>query len=408
MKQKKILSYILALSLSLGACGHSGHEGHDHEHEGYDHASEMAEGHDHDHEGHDHDGDEHEHEGDEHDGHGHAAHDSEIPLADKEAARLGVKTAKVGRGPFAETLRVGGVVERATDGEIVVSASRSGRFSSNASLQIGNHISAGQSLGSISSAGTEGGDVVAAGRARLQAAEREVERLKPLVATGAVSRAEFQRAEAELSLARAEAGSGVSGTVTSPGAGVVTNVAVRNGEFVERGQTIAVISKNTKLTLRADVPARHAAMGRQAVSANFRQEGMGAAVSLNSHGGRRLDNSAAAASEGYIPVRFSFVNDGTAIPGAFAEIWLIGSQRPDVLTVPEKAIVEIQGVKYVFEKVHEGKYAKHRVRTGGSDGVSVEVIEGLSGGEEIVTDGARVIRMAEISNIAPPAHTHNH
>ena len=396
MKQKTLLYIILGMSLCAGACGdgHSSHDGHNHETEQH----EDHDGLDHEHEGHDH----------EHEGVGHDGHDAEIPLADKEAARLGVKTQKATRGSFAETLRVGGVVERAAEGEYVISASRSGRFTPNASLRVGSHVSAGQCVGTIKAGGVEGGDPVAAARARVAAAEREVERLRPMAASGAVSRADLQRAEAELASARAEAGTGVSGNAVSPGSGVVTSVTARSGEFIERGQTLAVVSRNTALTLRADVPARHAAMARSASTANFRQEGMSDAVSLSANGGRRLGGDVQSASEGYIPVRFSFSNNGTAIPGAYAEIWLVGSQRPDVLTIPASSIIEIQGAKYVFEKVHEGQYAKRRVQTGGTDGIRVEILSGLNGGEEIVSDGARVIRMAEISHIAPPAHTHNH
>lgn len=394
MKKTRFLSYILSISLCVTSCGHSDHEGHEHEHEGHKHGTETEHGH----EAHDHIAGEHEHNG----------HDAEIPLSDKEASRLGIKTEKIVRGPFTEALKVSGVVERATNGELVVSASRSGRFIANSSFQTGRQVSPGQVLGSISPSGTEGGDAVAAAQVRLAAAQLEVERLKPLAASGAVSRAEYIRAASELALAKAEAGTGASGSVTTPGSGVITSVLVRSGEYVERGSTIAVISKNTNLTLRADVPSRHAMAGMRAVSANFRQEGMSETVSLRQHNGHRLDNNTSTASEGYVPIRFSFTNNGTAVPGAFAEIWLLGSERADVLTIPLSAIVEIQGVKYVFEKVHEGKYTKHRVTTGGSDGLKVEVIEGLNGGEEIVTDGARVIRMAEISNIAPPAHTHNH
>lgn len=404
MKMKSLLSILIAGALSLGACGEGhhdhDHDGHDHETEHHDHDAEDHDEHDHDHE----DGDHHDHE---HEAAGHN-HDAEIPLPDKEAARLGVKTVKVLRGPFAETLRVGGEIERASDGEYVVSAPRSGRFTASQALQIGSHVSAGQSLGSISAAGTEGGDAVQAANARYDAARREVERLKPLVASGAVARVELQKAEAEMAAAKAEAGSGVSGVTTSPGTGVITSVAARTGEFVERGQTIAIVSKNTKLTLRADVPARHAAIARSASSANFRQEGMASAVSLSSNGGRRIGGESTTATAGYIPIRFSFSNDGTAIPGSYAEVWLIGASRTDVLTIPAGAIVEIQGVKYVFEKVHEGRYIKHRVETGGTDGLNIEVLSGLTGGEEIVSEGSRVIRMAEISHIAPPAHTHNH
>ena len=38
----------------------------------------------------------------------------------------------------------------------------------------------------------------------------------------------------------------------------------------------------------------------------------------------------------------------------------------------------------------------------------VEIKEGLKPGEEVVAKGASIIRMAEVSAVAPPSHTHNH
>lgn len=410
MKKYFITAVALSLILSGTACGDS--HGHDEEtsvadeHAGHDHDAEKD--HDHEsesgevHEGHDHgDGDVHDHDGD------HEGHESEIPLDDADAARLGVKTAVVTPEPFSETLRVGGVVERGAEGEWVVSAPRSGRFTVAPGIRVGATVHAAQTIGSVSSAGIEGGDASAAASSRVQALRAEVARLRPLAESGAVSRAELIRAESDLREAEAAAGS-VPHTAVAPGAGVITSLEVRGGQFVERGQTIAVISRDTRLTLRADVPSRHAAMARNARTANFRQPGMAEAVSLSAMDGRRTGQTVPDASQGYIPLRFSFANPGSVVPGACAEIWLVGPARESAVCVPRDAIIEIQGVKYVFEKVHKGKYAKHRVTTGGSDGMRIEILSGLNGGEEIVTEGSRVIRMAEISHIAPAPHSHNH
>ena len=121
-----------------------------------------------------------------------------------------------------------------------------------------------------------------------------------------------------------------------------------------------------------------------------------------------MSGTTAPVSNGYIPVYFSFIGNPLSFPGGYAEVYLICGERKGVVSVPRGGLVEIQGNKYVYVAEDEDEYEKRLVKTGASDGERNEILEGLNEGDKVVSKGASIIRMAEISSIAPPAHSHSH
>lgn len=61
----------------------------------------------------------------------------------------------------------------------------------------------------------------------------------------------------------------------------------------------------------------------------------------------------------------------------------------DVLTVPESALEFVKEESYVYKKADDGTYTKTKVETGLSDGVNIEIKEGLSEGDTV--RGPRII-----------------
>lgn len=106
--------------------------------------------------------------------------------------------------------------------------------------------------------------------------------------------------------------------------------------------------------------------------------------------------------DGYIPLYFSFANNGKVAPGAYAEVYLKSSPRQGVVSVPKEAIVEINGNKCVYTRHGDDLYEKHVVTLGASDGKRVEIVSGLEPGKDVVVKGAQVVRMAETSATAVP------
>ena len=119
-------------------------------------------------------------------------------------------------------------------------------------------------------------------------------------------------------------------------------------------------------------------------------------------------STATAQQSGYIPVHFSFDNNGSAVPGAFVEVYLIGSTKPNTIVLPLEGITEQQGKHYVYVKLDDECYEKRLVTLGNSNGSEVEITSGLSRKDEVVTKGAVIVKLAESSGTVPEGHSHNH
>lgn len=392
----------LLFNTVISGCGKSGnqensevnHEDHDHDHEDHDHEKED---HDHDHE-----------KEDSHEGHDHSGL---IEMNENSMKRFGVETEKITPSEFAEVILVSGRIESKASDEGIATATRNGILTLSPNINTGVRVSAGSAIGSISASNVQGGDPTVQAIAARNAAKRELDRLKPLHEDGIVSTEEYNNAlrtyeETEAAVKTSKQG---SSSVNSPKTGVITQLLAKSGEYVEVGQRIAVVSGNTSLTLRADVPEKY--IGRLAGirSANFRPASSEKTLRLDALNGKMISNASSSVSEnGYIPVYFSFNNNGEVAPGAFAEIFLISDMRHDVTSVPKEAIVEINGNKCVYTRHGEDHFIKHLVTLGASDGNRVEILSGIEDGEEVVVKGAQAVRMAETSATAVPGHTHNH
>jgi RND family efflux transporter MFP subunit len=75
--------------------------------------------------------------------------------------------------------------------------------------------------------------------------------------------------------------------------------------------------------------------------------------------------------------------------------------------VPESAIVDDGGRPIVFVQAGGERFVRKPVRLGIREGGSVQILEGLSAGERVVTRGAHLIRLASMSSQVP-AHGHVH
>lgn len=363
---------------------------------------------DNNHEDHDHEEEEYSDNEASHEGHDHSAL---IEMNENSMQRFGVVTEKILPAEFVEVVMVSGRIEAKASDEGIATATKNGILTLSPNINTGIRVNAGSAIGSISASNVQGGDPTVQAIAVRNAAKRELDRLKPLHEDGIVSTEEYNNAlkayeEADAVVKTSKQG---STSVISPKSGVITQLLAKSGEYVEVGQRIAVISGNTSLTLRADVPEKY--IGRLAGirSATFRPASSEEVLDIDELSGKMISNSASSVSEnGYIPLYFSFSNNGKVAPGAFAEIYLKSGVRHDVISVPKEAIVEINGNKCVYASHGDGHFIKHLVTLGASDGKRIEILSGLDAGEEVVVKGAQAVRMAETSATAVPGHTHNH
>lgn len=394
---------LAAMALS-GGCkrddGDLGHHHHDHAHQEHVHQHDT-----HDHEGHD-----------EHDYEGHSHEESEehkageIVLEPEMAEKFGVSTIEVSPGEFFEIINVAGQIVDSPNSAAVVSAPTSGIVKFAPSIQTGKEVTPGMVIATLSSDGLTGGDADKQAKAAYDAAKAEYERIKPLYDERLVTTKTYQDALLAYEQAKAAySSSAATGRAVAPSAGVITQLLVSEGQYVGVGEPIANISSTRRLTLRADLPERYYKSLPTISDAKIKMPYGGEVLTLSEIGGKRESSaSASAAMRGYLPIYFSFVNNGEVIPGAYVEVSLLVAPRHNVISLPVGALSEQQGAYFVFEKLDEECYRKLPVTIGASDGKNVEIASGLSGGEQIVVAGTIAVRLAESSGVVPEGHSHNH
>jgi RND family efflux transporter MFP subunit len=353
-----------------------------------------------------------------HDHHEHAEHEhaetknglTEIVVEPDVAKRFGVEAVKLTPTTFNSVFKVSGKIQESTDGASVASAPSAGIVTFAAGITQGKQVSAGTLIAVVKSTGMTGGDQNAVARAAVDAAKKEVDRLKPLHDHGIVSTAEYNAAVAAYNTAKASySPSASSGRITATSSGVITELYVQQGQYVEAGAPIAAISGSQSLVLRADLPQRYIAEAQTINGAKIRTPYSNDVIDLADLSAKRIASGDNVARQGgYLPIYFSFTNNGSVVAGTSVEVFLQGSAKENALVVPLTAISEQQGKYFVFVKLDEEGYLKYPVVLGENDGENVEILSGVKAGDNVVVRGATTVRLAESSGVTPEGHSHNH
>ena len=380
---RKALFATMALCAVLNGCGPHGHE-HEHEHE------------------------EHEHE--------HA--DGHIEISPERQEVLGIRVEAVSEGPFSEVIRTSGQIVSSSGDEMTVVAKSEGIVSLGR-LGEGSPVSKGGRIATISTRSIGSGDKLAKAAKSaitLETARKEYERDLQLRENNIVSeshldqsRMAYEHARVEYEALSAGSTSGGEITVSSPLSGFVKSLSVRSGDYVETGTPIATVSSNRKLWLRADVSEKYYGRIASVRDADFVTSYGDQAYSLSALGGKLISYGRASDGDFYIPVIFEFDNRGDLVPGSYVDVYLKTSASGKCISVPLEAVVEDQGVHYVFvrEEDDDDCFEKREVALGQSDGRRVPILKGLQEGELVVVSGAVHVKLAGVTAV-PAGHTHNH
>lgn len=338
-------------------------------------------------------------------------HANLIELDQKKAQAAGVVVREIKPTAFHGVLKVSGKVLPASGSEKTVVATVAGIVSMLHPLTEGMSVGKGTSVFRISSDQLPEGDVAQRARIAYETALADYKRKKDLVADKIVTQKEYLDAKANMERAalayKALGRSNSSGVaVVAQMSGFIKECLVKQGDYVEVGQPLMTISQNKHLYLRAEVPESSYGMLSQITSANFKTSYNQQVYQLSSMGGKLLTYGKASSMESaFIPVTFEFDNRNGVVPGAFAEIYLLTTQRPNVLSVPISAITEEQGVYFIYIQEEATHYRKQEVKLGESDGTRVEILSGLKSGEKVVIQGAIHVKLAA-STMEIPGHSH--
>lgn len=180
----------------------------------------------------------------------------------------------------------------------------------------------------------------------------------------------------------------LTGNVIASGySGVVTEVSLEAGDTVDAGNTLLILNDYDEVTVTVSVEESELANIREGDSVN---------VSIASYPDDEftgvvedIGESAYNSSTGTTYVEISVKLGGETsklYEGMTAQITFITKETENVTYVSNRAIIRENGKSYVKKKEADGTIARQEVTTGFSDGINVEIKEGLSEGDTVLIE----------------------
>ncbi len=269
-------------------------------------------------------------------------------------------------------------------------------------VHAGDHVAAGQVLLRLDSAAAvhmaeAGAAQSRAAQARLAEAGKDYSRAKALRAQDYISQAAMDKAEAhfqslkaqaEAELAQAQSSLSEAGhyTIRAPFDGVVKDVPITLGDMAMPGRILVSLYDPRALRITADIP--HDAMSSSLDMTAIRVELQGPG---NTH--QWLHPLALKVLPSVNPethteqVRVNVEPVPGILPGEFALLWMpSGRVGVSPTWVPAGAIVHHAEMTGVYVRNKDGRPLLRQVRTGQVSNGQVEVLSGVSRGEQVIPD----------------------
>ena len=276
-------------------------------------------------------------------------------------------------------------------------------------VKVGDRVKAGQLLVRLDARAADQGTSanlaqVGAARAGLDAATRELERKRQLVAKNYISQAALEQAEAQYKVAKAQVDAqsaqvGVSQAqagfyqVRAPYAGIVSAVSVEKGDMAMPGRALVSLYDPSRLRVTAGVPAS-ALVGQNAGPVQLEIAGV-AGSPITAAATELLPTVDPQSLTRQLRAELPSGVQGV-VPGLFARVRLPGAApatgAKPLLRVPVKAVVRRSEMVGVYVVNAQGKALLRQVRLGPVTGDEVEVLAGLEAGERVAVDGGLAAR----------------
>ncbi len=342
----------------------------------------------------------------------------EIVYLKEQAWKVEFANAAVKKTAFSDIIKASGQILSAPGDEKQVTASASGivSFTGGKSI-IGSEVSQNMPLFTISGGNLAENNLDAnyqGAKANYDKAKADYERAQELVKDQIISQAAYLQTKNAFDNAKTVFNAmgrnySTSGQIVrSPMGGFVKNILVNEGQFVQAGTPLAVVSKNKNLILQASVSQKYFNKLPSITSANFKPIGSEQVFDTQMLNGKITSYGKSTTSgSAFLPVTFQIDNIGNLISGSVAEVYLKSTPLPDALVIPVSALMEEQGNYYVYVQLGGESFQKREIKIGASDGEYLQVLSGIEEGERVVTKGAYQIKLSAASGELP-AHGHEH
>jgi membrane fusion protein (multidrug efflux system) len=233
---------------------------------------------------------------------------------------------------------------------------------------------------------------VAAAEAAVAESQRLYNRSRELMATEALSKAQFDQLEATLKANRARLAAAQARledtVIRAPFSGRVGLRRVSVGTLISPGDVITTLDDTSVIKLDFTVPENFLSTLR---------EGLAVRATAPAFSGRTFAGKVSSIDSRVdvntrsVTVRALLSNeDGALRPGMFLNVSLANDER-EALVIPEQALTPEAERQYVFV-VDGGKAERREVRIGMRRPGFVEIASGLKAGETVVVEGTQKVR----------------
>ncbi len=404
--RKLVILLISMVYITMMSCKHNDDHSHTHETVTNEHSNQESEHTDHDHAN-----------KTEEQAHDHSAEERSLTELEEHGHKHEYKTTKLQLQSFHQIIKTSGEIINSPSGEIIVVAANTGIVKFLAGLAEGINVNPDQILFQISGDNIVDNNIALkynTAKSNFEKAKLDFERAEKLVNDNIISEKEYQQIKLEYLNTKfeyeliAKSYNKGSGMVVSQVKGFVKEYFVEEGQYVEIGQKLAIIAKQDKLRLKAEVSQKHVHNLSEIESATFLINNSEKVYDTETLDGKLISYGKSINSKSYyIPVIFEIRNDKELLSGSYAQVFLKGKELKDVIVVPESALIEEQDNYFVFVEEEHDKFQKRRVVLGDSNGTHILVKEGLLAGEIIVTEGTYFVKLASMSSELP-VHSHSH
>ena len=341
-----------------------------------------------------------------------------VKFSKEQACIVDFRTKKVIKKPFQQVIKTTGELIPSNKGYIKLIAQSSGiiHFISNEIIP-GKIVKPGQPLFLISGKGLSQNNITSRyvkAKTEYDKAKTNYERAQKLHTNQIISEKDFldyktQFKQAQISFQLIDKNYSLKGLkIKASTNGFISDILVSQGQYVEQGQLLGTINNNKSLVLRADLYPKEIPMITKIASANFKLPNSEKIFNTDQLQGKLLAYGKNLNKSDYTsPVFFQIKKQPQLYSGTFVEVFLMTQTQQQVVAIPKTALLEEQGLYYVFVQ-HDGEsYQKRYVKTGVDNGKEIEITNGLNQNEHIITIGCNFVRLASLSG-SLPSHSHGH
>lgn len=257
---------------------------------------------------------------------------------------------------------------------------------------------------------------VARAEATLLQAELKEKRYKPLVATNAISKQEYDDVTATLKQAEADLASAKASretarlsldyaTVTSPISGRIGRALVTEGALVGQNETtpLATVQQIDPIYVNMTQSSTEILQLQRAMaSGKLKSAGKGQVkVTLITEDGQEYAQSGKLLfsdltvdeSSGAVTLRAEFPNpDRQLLPGMYVRARVEQAINENAITVPQQAITQTPDGSAVMVVSAESKVVSRSVKTGAASGNSWVINDGLKEGDQVIVEGLQKVQ----------------